>query len=89
MNRVKNSAQFPHAIHPVVFAPNQFSPVTNGAYDRAKPSALVKNAVTNVLNGKDNSRGALYFRTIRGAEGSWHEKALERLFDHGGHRFYK
>jgi N-acetylmuramoyl-L-alanine amidase len=88
INRV-NDRRFPNAIHPVVFAPNQFSPVTNGAYARAVPSASVKQAVTNVLNGKDNSRGALFFRTIRGATpDSWHERALTRLFDHRNHRFY-
>jgi len=95
LNRV-NDRRFPDAIYPVVFASGinsagnmvfQFSPIGNGAYARAVPSESVKNAVTNVLNGKDNSRGALYFRTIAGAAGSWHE-TLIKLFDHRNHRFY-
>ena len=89
MNRAKDS-RFPNGIYPVVFAQNQFTPVANGAYAKANPSASVKQAVTNVLNGKDASMGALFFRTIKGATPDcWHERALTKLFDHKNHRFYK
>jgi N-acetylmuramoyl-L-alanine amidase len=98
LNRVKDS-RFPNGIYPVVFAGGlnsagkmvyQFSPVGDGAYARAKPSDSVKNAVTNVLNGKDASKGALYFRTIKGATSDcWHEQSLTKLFDYKNHRFYK
>jgi N-acetylmuramoyl-L-alanine amidase len=88
MNRVK-SRGFPNTIRDVVFQPRQFSPVGNGAFERAAPCDRIKNAVHRALRGEDFSQGALYFRGVRGAECSWHETALTALFDHGGHRFYK
>jgi len=87
MNRVK-SPQFPNGIRDVIFAPNQFSPVKDGAFDRATPNERIKKAVNRALSGEDYSRGALFFRTIAGADGGWHERSLTRLFDHGAHRFY-
>ena len=89
MNRV-NSPRFrnQNSIREVVFAPRQFTPITNGAFDRATPNQRIKDAVHRALRGEDYSRGALFFRAVRGAEGSWHETALTALFDHGGHRFY-
>jgi S-DNA-T family DNA segregation ATPase FtsK/SpoIIIE len=62
--------------------------ITNGSFDRATPNQRIKDLVIRALRGEDYSRGALFFRTIRGAEGGWHESALTRLFDHGTHRFY-
>ncbi|MCL2617179.1 MAG: N-acetylmuramoyl-L-alanine amidase [Defluviitaleaceae bacterium] len=97
MNRHNNSS-FPGGIHNVVFQSGinsqdimtyQFSPIGNGSYANAIPSASVRQAVDQVLNDVDHSRGALFFRSIRGAEGGWHELNLEKLFDHGGHRFYR
>ena len=87
MNRV-NSPKFPNTIRDVIFQPRQFTPITNGAFDRATPDQCIKDAVHRALHGEDHSRGALFFRTIRGAEGSWHETALTALFDYGAHRFY-
>ena len=97
INNRHNDSGFPSGIHNIVFQAGdnskgkrtyQFSPVGNGAYARAIPSPQVKGAVTAALDGVDNSRGALFFRSVRGAEGSWHETALQRLFVHGGHIFY-
>ena len=68
---------------------HQFSPVGNGAYARAVPSESVKQAVSQALDGADASQGALFFRAISGASGSWHEQSLIHLFDHGGHRFFR
>jgi len=89
MNRVA-SPQFrdQNTIREVVFAPGQFSPISNGAFDRATPDQRIKDAVHRALRGEDHSQGALFFRMIQGAEGSWHERALTPLFDHGTHRFY-
>jgi len=87
MNRV-NSPRFPNSIRDVIFQPRQFTPITNGAFDRATPDQRIKDAVHRALRGEDHSQGALFFRMIRGAEGSWHENALTALFDHGAHRFY-
>jgi len=92
-----NSCRFPIGIHDVVFQAGinsqgeyvyQFSPIGNGAYARAIPSQSVKQAVTAALDGIDHSRGALFFRSTRGLEGSWHDTALTHLFTHGGHAFF-
>jgi hypothetical protein len=90
MNRC-DSKNFPNEIYNVVFEPKQFTPITDGAYAKAKPSESVKQAVTNVLNGKDASKGALFFCTKASAANpnSWHEKALTFLFEYKNHRFYK
>jgi len=98
MNR-SNAAGFPNGIRNVVFASGingqgavtyQFSPVGNGAYARAVDiSATTRQAVDHVLNGADYSRGATFFRSVRGLEGSWHQQALTHLFTHGGHAFFR
>ncbi|MDR1913041.1 MAG: cell wall hydrolase [Clostridiales bacterium] len=88
-NRV-NSKQFPNTVHDVIFQTKQFEPIINGAYDRAAPSGRTLDAVRRVLAGEDYSKGALYFRTVKGAAPEcWHERALTPLFDHGSHRFYR
>lgn len=87
MNRVA-SKQFPDGIQTVVFQEKQFAPTSNGAYDKASPSSATRKAVDACLCGNDYSQGALFFRTVQGAEGSWHETALKFLFQYGEHRFY-
>lgn len=66
----------------------QFSPLGDGSFARAVPNQVTKEAVQRALNGEDHSQGALWFRGIRGVDGSWHDNNLRKLFDHGGHRFY-
>jgi N-acetylmuramoyl-L-alanine amidase len=90
LNRDKDK-RFPNGIHNVVFAANQFEPTRNGAYSAAVPSKSVINAVDSVLDGKDNSQGAIAFCTKAAAKipGNWHERALTFLFEIGNHRFYK
>ena len=78
VNRV-NSPDFPDTIRDVVFQPGQFTPVMNGAFERATPDRRIRDAVQAAFSGEDNSRGALFFRAVRGAEGSWHERALIRV----------
>ena len=91
MNRVRSTLRDfanVNTVKDVVFQAGQFEPIRNGAFERAAVTLSTKEAVHMALDGKDYSRGALWFRTIRGAKGSWHERALTALFDHGGHRFY-
>ena len=93
-----NSSQFPNGVYNVIHQNginsegrlvHQFTPVANGAYARATPTEMNRRAVSEALSGVSHSRGALFFRTIRGAEGSWHQTALTHLFDHGAHRFFR
>ena len=97
MNR-SNSPAFQSGIRNVVFANGtnsqgvrtyQFSPIANGAYAKAIPTDAQRRAVDQVLDGVDHSRGATFFRTIQGMSGSWHEQALEHLFNHGRHAFFR
>ena len=88
-NRVRGKG-FPDTIKEVVFQKNQFEPTRNGAYEAANPGPATINAVNKALTGLDYSKGALFFMSRRAITAeSWHERALTRLFDHGGHRFYK
>ena len=87
MNRVKSEA-FPDTVEGVVFQQNQFSTVADGGrYWTTEPDEECEKALEMVLNGWDESRGALYFESCEGT--SWHERNLEYLYTVGGHRFYK
>lgn len=66
LNRVKCS-KWPNTIKGVVFQPNQFAPVANGAYQRAIPTEKTKRAVDSVRSGGDTTGGAVYFRTKESA----------------------
>ena len=78
-------------ISEVVFAKGQFEPVSNGRIYKVTPSAATIEAVERVLDGEDESQGALYFmaRSLASKKGiSWFERNLEFLFEHGGHEIY-
>lgn len=87
-NRIADH-RFPNSIEGVIFAPGQFTPVTNGQFARATPNDRIRANVQRALNGEDYSRGATFFRMIRGSQGSWHQNNLRHLFDHGTHRFFR
>ena len=89
MNRM-NSPVFrnQNTIREVVFAPNQFEPTRNGAFERATPDQRIKDLVHMVLRGTDFSRGALFFNAVRLRETSWVGQNRTHAFDHGGHSFY-
>ena len=91
LNR-SNHPNFPTDIHNVIFEQGQFSPITDVSYASANPSAQVKQAVCEILNGTDHSKGATHFHAV--GSGRWHKQAvaegrLEWLFPHGNHIFYK
>ena len=91
LNRVR-SEKFPSTIREVVFAPRQFSPVSDGSYSRAEASGDTRKAVDEALHGVDGSQGALYFMDRRYADGgnvSWFDRSLTKLFQHQGHEFFK
>jgi len=87
----RDCPSFPDTIHGVIFDRQhgvQFSPTVNGSLARATPCQYIKDAVQMALDGADYSQGATFFRTVTGAEGSWHERALKRIFTYGNHHFY-
>lgn len=95
LNRVK-SEEFPSTVKEVVFAHKgskyQFAPVSNGRYYSVSVSEGTKEAVSKALQGKDPSRGALYFMERAYAERSsvtWFDQALTKLFRYGCHEFFR
>lgn len=91
LNRVY-SKDFPNTIRDVVFAPGQFSPVSNGRYDSVTISAESKRAVQYATTHSDTSQGALYFMYRAAANPknvTWFDTALTFLFKYKDHEFFK
>ena len=90
LNRV-NSPSFPDSVTDVVYQTHkgraQFSPTENGTIDTVTVSQETIFAVKGVMIGDDNSMGALYFRSVH-SSGTWHDRALQRVLEHGNHIFY-
>lgn len=86
LNRVWDDS-FPDTIEEVVMQENQFSPVANGRYDRVEPDSDCLDALELVMDGWDESEGALYFESR--SLSTWHQRNLKYLFKHGNHYFYK
>lgn len=88
LNRV-HSEGFPSTIRDVIFEKNQFSPVSNGRFDKVEPDADCWEAVSTVMEAQyDYSGGALYFESNNDT-GSWHSRNLKFLYQCGNHKFYK
>lgn len=86
LNRVWDDS-FPDTVEEVVMQENQFSPVANGRYDRVEPDDDCRDALELVMDGWDESEGALYFESE--SSSTWHQRHLKYLFRHGNHYFYK
>lgn len=90
MNRVRSS-HFPNSVTEVVYQRHngkaQFSPTADGRIDRVNVSADTIEAVARAMNGEDPSAGATYFKSVRSKSG-WHDRALNRVMQHGNHIFY-
>ena len=86
LNRVWDD-RYPDTIREVIYQENQFSPVSNGRFDRVEPDKDCWKALEMVQVGHwDKSQGALYFESK--SQSTWHEEHLKYLFKHGDHYFY-
>ena len=86
LNRVWDD-RYPDTIREVIYQENQFSPVSNGRFDRVEPDEDCWKALEMVQVGHwDESQGALYFESK--SQSTWHEEHLKYLFKHGDHYFY-
>lgn len=86
LNRVWDD-RYPDTIREVIYQENQFSPVSNGRFDRVEPDEDCWKALEMVQVGHwDKSQGALYFESK--SQSTWHEEHLKYLFKHGDHYFY-
>lgn len=87
INRIRDP-EFPNTVEGVIFQTGQFSPISDGRYYDMEPDQDCEKALYMVVNGWDESQGATYFRTnVSGS--TWHSEALQKLFTHGNHTFYK
>ena len=91
LNRV-NDDEFPDTIKEVIFQESngtyQFSPIGDGRFFKQEPNDECYEALELVKTGYDESKGALYFTSIK-EQSTWHSRNLDLLFEHGGHLFYK
>lgn len=85
LNRVE-SDDFPDTVAEVIFSENQFA--ASGSRWEIEPDDDCYEALEMVLDGWDESQGALYFESTD-SESSWHRDNLTYLFEHGGHIFYR
>ena len=85
LNRVE-AGRFGKSIRSVIFAQDQFTPVSDGSYDKAEPNERCYEALDLVIYGWDESQGALYYEWCEGE--SWHSQNLNLLFQHCDVRFY-
>lgn len=86
INRVLSN-EFPDSVHDVIYEENQFSPISNGRFDRVEPNKDCYKSLNMIKSGWDESNGALYFESCKGK--SWHSENLKFLFKVDEHRFYK
>lgn len=89
LNREQRS-DFPDTIEGVIFEEGQFTPVENGRFERVEPNAECWAALDMVLiDGWDESEGALYFEAVYNGENTWHSENLEYIKTVGNHNFYR
>lgn len=93
LNRV-SSEEFADTIEDVIHERTsdggwQFTSMYDGGrWYTTEPTEDCYKAVEMVMNGWDESKGALYFERTS-AEETWHRRNLEYLFSEGNHTFYK
>lgn len=87
LNRVR-STKYPNNIRDVIFARNQFSPVSDGSYYSARPSESEYQAARDALNGVDPTNGALTFYAHKSIYSRYHE-SLTHTATIGNHKFFK
>lgn len=85
LNRM-HSNKFPDTIYDVIHQKGQFSPVEDGRYYSSEPDEDCMAALDLIINGWNESRGALYFESD--SNSTWHRRHLKFLFKHGKHMFY-
>ncbi len=87
INRLE-SDDFPDTIPEVISQPGAFSVISGGRYDRVEPSEECWEALEMILNGWDESEGALFFEKSSN-KGTWQQRNRPKLFTYGGHTFYE
>ncbi len=87
INRV-NDSQFPNTIRGVVYAPNQFTSVSDGQINLT-PNATAYKAAKEAMAGKDPTFRAIYFYNPKTARNKDFFKRLTVTVEIGNHVFLK
>jgi N-acetylmuramoyl-L-alanine amidase len=83
----KEYGGFPDSIREIIYQEDQFSPVKEGKFEEAVPDEECWKALEMVvLEGWDESQGALYFESD--GKSTWHRDNLKYLFSYEDHSFY-
>lgn len=86
LNRVE-SPRFPNTIYDVIFAPNQFTPASNGSINR-EPNAESVVAAKLVLEGLRVGGSSLYFVNPNASPNSWAQRNRPYVTTIGSHAFF-
>lgn len=85
LNRVKDS-RFPNTVKGVIYAKNQFTPVSSGKINRVSATSTQYSAIDTALKSNDNLGGAIYFYAPSLVKSSWFE-SLKTVAVIGVHEF--
>lgn len=80
------SDMFPNTVEEVIFQKNQFTPISDGRWNKVEPNEECWQALENVLSSSE-SKDILFFESCKGD--SWHNKNLKLVCEEDGLRFYR
>lgn len=86
LNRVE-SPSFPNSVEGVAYDDGAFTVMNNGAYYSAAPNSKTIRCVDEVLDGWDETNGALFFEIY--SPNSWQANNLTYLYKTDGVAFYR
>lgn len=81
------SDKFPDTVEEVIFQKGQFTPVSNGRYNRVEPNNDCYEAVETVINDFDMYDEVLFFESSKGS--TWHSRNLDMVYEMPEMRFYR
>ena len=80
------SDRFPNTVEEVIFQKKQFTPTSDGRWNKVEPNEECWQALENVLSSSE-SKDILFFESCKGD--SWHNKNLKLVCEEDGMRFYR
>lgn len=80
------SDKFPNTVEEVIFQKKQFTPISDGRWNKVEPNEECWQALENVLSSSE-SKDILFFESCKGD--SWHNKNLKLVCEEDGLRFYR
>lgn len=88
LNRVADE-EFPNNIIDVIYDEGQFTPVSDGRFNRVEPNQECYDAIKKIKDSEiDVNKDILYFETVTDKK-TWHSENLQFLFQSGNLNFYR